>query len=132
MATRICNGYEVEFTILPHSLDEESQKDLLTHPNKFLLGFVTYNKETDERKFTYTEAGCFTEATHHWSLTILKEFPYLEQTDSWLVFNCSPKKTRREFNCILNGETLHIDNWDTWTVSGKDGKVAVVTDFEIY
>jgi len=132
MAASVSRGDELQFTIIPHELTKETQQSLLTYPNKFLLGFVTHNEETGERKFTYTEAGCFSETTSHWSLTILKEFPYLEQTGSWLVFNCRPQKTKNEFNRIVSNLELHIDNWDIWTVSGKDGKVAVVTEWEIY
>jgi hypothetical protein len=36
------------------------------------------------------------------------------------------------FGKILDGESLHIDNWDTWSVDGKDAKVAVITSWEIY
>lgn len=46
----------------------------------------------------------------------------------------APKKTESEFNKILSnsGETLHINEWDTWSVEGKDSKVIVISDLEIF
>jgi hypothetical protein len=33
---------------------------------------------------------------------------------------------------IGGDEVLHIHNWDTWSIEGKEGKIAVVTSFEIF
>ena len=80
MATRVIYGKEIGFTILPYSLDTPIQQELLSHPHDDALGYVTYNKETDKHKFTYTESGELIETDNHWSLTVLKEFPYLEHS----------------------------------------------------
>ena len=135
MAKRICSGEEIGYTILPYSLDAPIQQELLAYPSDYVLGYVTYNKETGERKFTFTESGELIEASSHWSLTILKEFPYVEQNGPWIVYRCSPTKTKvAGFNKILSkySMSLHINNWDTWSVEGNDAKIAVITDFEIY
>jgi hypothetical protein len=65
-------------------------------------------------------------------LDILKELPYLEEDGPWIVYNCSPEKAKSAFHKILSDESLFIDNWDTWSVKGKDAKVAVITSWEIY
>ena len=132
MATIVCRGEDIRFTILPYSLDTPIQQELLAHPSDYVLGYVTYNQETGERKFTYTEPGALTPIEDHWSLDVLKQFPYVEQDGSWIVYNCSPEKAKLAFQKILDGESLHIDNWDTWSVDAKDAKVAVVTSWEIY
>jgi hypothetical protein len=96
--------------------------------------YTFVNKETNERKFTYTESGGLTEANDHWSLAIIKEFPYCEESGSWIVYRCSPEKARSAFGKILSkyAQTLDIYNWDIWSVTGKDGKVAVITSWERY
>ena len=132
MATVVCRGEDIKFTILPYSLTTPIQQELLAHPSDYVLGYVTHTKETCERTFTYTESGKLTDVKDHWSLDILKELPYLEESGPWIVYNCSPEKTKHAFGKILSGETLHIDNWDTWSVQGKDAKVAVITSWEIY
>ena len=132
MATIVCRGEDIRFTILPYSLDTPIQQELLAHPSDYVLGYVTHNQETAERKFTYTESGALTDTKHHWSLDILKELPYLEQSGPWIVYNCSPEKTKLAFHKILSGESLHIYNWDTWSAKSKKAKVAVITYYEIY
>jgi hypothetical protein len=65
--------------------------------------------------------------------TLVSRFPYCEESGPWIVYSCSPEETGSQFNKILSsGETLHIHNWDTWSVVGKKAKVAVVTSQEIY
>ena len=97
-----------------------------------LCSSISYNQISGERTFTYTESGRLIPVDDHWSLSILKEFPYVGQHGQWIVYNCSPEKTRLEFHKILSGESLHIYNWDTWSVKSKKAKVAVVTSYEIY
>jgi hypothetical protein len=55
-------------------------------------------------------------------------------TAVWIVYNCSPEKTCKEFSKILGdcGTYLHINNWDIWSVEGKESKVAVITSWEIF
>jgi hypothetical protein len=133
MAKLLSKGDEIGFTVLPYSLDTPIEEELLSHPSDHALGFVTANKETGERIFTYVESGGLIKANNHWSLAILKEFPYCEQEGPWIIYSCSPSKTKSEFGKILNsGETLHIDNWDTWSVEGKESKVGVITSWEIF
>lgn len=134
MASLISRGKDIGFTILPYLLDKPLHQELIAHRSDFVLGYVTHNKATGERKFIYTESGGLTEADNHWSLAILKEFPYCEEEGSWIVYSCSPEKTKLEFGKILanSHETLHIQNWDTWSVGGKDSKVIVITSWEIF
>ena len=134
MAKLISNGEEIGFTIIPYDFVTPLHTELIEHPSDNVIGYITHNKETGERKFTYTESGELTRANNHWSLTVLQEFPYCEQEVSWIVYNCPPAKAKLEFNKILktSHETLHIDNWDTWSVEGKHANIAVITDWEIY
>ena len=132
MATLVCRGEDIGFTILPYPLSTPIQQELLSHPSDYVLGYVTHNQETAERKFTYTESGRLFPVDDHWSLAILKEFPYVEQNGPWIVYNCSPEKTKLEAHKILSSESLHIYNWDTWSVKSKKAKVAVITSWELY
>ncbi|NBO55345.1 MAG: hypothetical protein EBU84_12315 [Actinobacteria bacterium] len=132
MATLISRGEDIGFTILPYSLDMPIHEELIAHPSDHVLGYITYNKETCERKFIYTESGSLTPIEGHWSLAILKEFPYAEKDGSWIVYSCSPQKAKLAFGKILSTGSLRIDNWDTWSVNVKDAKVAVITSCEIY
>jgi hypothetical protein len=134
MPKLISSTKEIGFTILPYLLDTPIIQELLAHPSDYALGFITHDKETGERKFTYIESGILVEAKNHWSLTILKESPYCEEEGSWIVYTCSHGKTQLEFNKILknSGETLHLNEWDTWCVEGKDSKVIVITSWEIF
>lgn len=133
MAKLICRGEDIGFTILPYSLDTPIEKELFDHPSDYVLGYITFNPETGDRKFTYTETGALTEVNNHWSLAILKDLPYCEENGPWIVYNCPPGQTTLEFTKILgSGETLHIDDWDVWSVEGKEYKVAFVTSWEIY
>lgn len=134
MATLVCRGEDIGFTILPYprSFSTPIHQELLAHPSDYVLGYVTYNQETGERNFTYTESGRLITVDDHWSLAILKEFPYVEQDGPWIVYNCSPEKTKLEFHKILHNESLFIENWDTWSVQCKNAKVAVITSWELY
>ena len=132
MAALVCRGEDIQYTILPYDLDTPIQQNLLTHPSDYVLGYVTHTIETGERKFTYTESGGLTDVKDHWSLDIIKEFPYVEQEGPWIVYNCSPEQAKSAFHKIFSGESLHVYNWDTWSVKGKTAKVAVITSWEIY
>lgn len=134
MAKLLCSGNDIGFTILPYTLSEPIQKELIENPSDNVLGYVSNGK------FTYTESGGLTEANHHWSLDIIKNIPYYDKECSWIVYACSPRKTAVEFCKILCGqkilrnshETLHIYNWDTWSVEAKDSKIVVITSWEIF
>ena len=132
MAKLISRGEDIGFTILPYSLDTPIQQELIAHPSVHVLGYITHNKDTGERKFIYTESGVSTTIEDHWSLAILKEFPYIEHDGPWIVYSCSPEKMKLEFGKLLTSESLHIDNWDIWSVVGKNAKVAVITSQEIF
>lgn len=137
MARLVCSGEDIGFTILPYTLDDHAsiQEQLIANPSDYVLGYITFNKESDEYKFAYTESGEMTEVNNHWSLAILKDFPYRDNDEhTWIVYNCSPRKTLSEFNKILGKyfQALHIYNWDTWSVEAKDAKVVVITSWEIY
>lgn len=136
MAKLVCSGKDLGYTILPYSrqFDESIEQQLLTYPNDHVLGYITNNLETGERNFTYTESGRFVPDNEHWSLSIMKEFPYCEENGPWIVYTCSPEKTQLEFGKILynSSETLHIYDWDTWSIVEKNAKVAVITSWEIF
>jgi YD repeat-containing protein len=134
MAKLIVSGKELGFTIIPYAFDTPVQDELLSCPNDNVLGYISYNKETQQHRFTYTESGRLVEATEHWSLSIFKSFLYCEEEGPWIVYNCMPEKAARAFNKIISrsGESLHIYNWDTWLVEGKDAKVAIVNSWDIY
>jgi len=134
MATLISRGNDLGFTILPYTLDKPLPQELLDFPSDYVLGFITYNGETNERKFTYTESGALTATDNHWSLSIMKEMPYIEQKGPWIVYRCAPEKTKSAFSKIVSkySQSLFIYNWDTWTVAGKEAIVAVVTSWEIF
>ena len=132
MAKLISRGEDIGFTILPYSLDTPIQQELIAHPSVHVLGYITHNKDTGERKFIYTESGVSTTIEDHWSLAILKEFPYIEHDGPWIVYSCSPQEAKFAFGKILSHECLWINNWDTWSVDVKEAKVAVITSWEIY
>ena len=133
MPTCLARGSEIAFTLMRYTLDTPIQDALKNHRSDSVLGFVTYNKETGKRRFTYTESGVAVDATKHWSLKLLKEFPYLESQCSWIVYMCEPEAIRSHFNDLLHvGLALFIHNWDIWTVEEKEGSVAVITNYEIY
>ena len=133
MAKLLCSAEEIKFTIMPYLLGGSLQQELIANPSDYVLGYIMINS-TGKYEFKYTESGTATQANNHWSLNIVKKLPYSESEFSWIVYNCSPEKTRLEFDKILKdcGESLHIHNWDTWSVEGKESKVAVVTSWEIY
>ena len=134
MAKLVSSGKEIGFTILPYSLDTPVQEELIANPSYYMHGCIIHSKETGEYKFNYVETTGLTEAKNHWSLAIIKEFPYCEQQNSWIVYKCSPRVTALEFGKLLTNfhETLHIYNWDIWSVEGKNSKVAVITSWEIF
>lgn len=132
MAKLICRGKEVKFTIFPYTCGTSIQHELLSSPSDYVLGYVTSNLDINQRKFIYTESGRVTEVSEHWSLDILKEFPYIEEEGPWIVYNCSPEQTRLAFQKISYNEALQIHSWDTWSVKGKESKIAVVTSWEIF
>jgi hypothetical protein len=129
MAKLICKGNDIGFTILPYTEgDKQSlQAELLENPSDSVLGYVTYS-----RKFRYTESGKVTEVGDHWVLDILNEFPYIEKYGQCIVYTCCPEHTEIAFHKIGGNEVLHIHNWDTWSIEGKEGKVAFVTSYEIF
>ena len=128
MAKLICRGSDIGFTILPYSgSNNKLQEELIDNPADEVLGFVTR-----ERRFRYTESGTITEVGSHWSLDILSEIPYIEEEGPWIVYTCCPEHTKDAFTKIGADEVLQIHNWDTWSIEGKDGKIAVVTSFEIF
>jgi len=125
MAKLICRGKEINFTILQWG-DDDLEYLLIKNPSDYVLGYVTR-----ERKFRYTESGKETEVDDHWTLDILKEFPYIEDEGPWIVYTCSPEETKDTFN-LCDGVCLTFENWDIWSVKGKKSKVAVVTSSEIF
>jgi hypothetical protein len=128
MAKLICRGSDIGFTILPYSgSNNELQEELIDNPADEVLGFVTR-----ERRFRYTESGTITEVGNHWSLDILSELPYIEEEGPWIVYTSCPEHTQNAFTKIGGDEVLQIHNWDIWSIEGKEGKVAVVTSFEIF
>jgi len=128
MAKLICRGSDIGFTILPYSgSNNKLQEELIDNPADEVLGFVTR-----ERRFRYTESGTITEVGSHWSLDILGEIPYIEEEGPWIVYTCCPEHTQDAFTKIGGDEVLQIHNWDTWSIEGKEGKIAVVTSFEIF
>lgn len=133
MTKLISRGEEIGFTILRYSPDAPIHQELINHPSDYVLGYVTYNNETGERKFNYTQSGSVTEANNHWVLTILKAYFFAEE-EPWIVYSCSPEKTRLEFGKIIGKyhEALHIHNWDTWAVEGKDSTAVVITSYEMF
>ncbi len=134
MANCLVYGNDIGYTIMPYEFDKPLHEELFAHPDDNVLGFVTHNKKTGKRKFIYTESGKCTEVDTHWSLTILNEFPYIEQEGPWIVYICPPEKVTTAFGQILSqyAQSLHIYNWDIWSVEGKESKVAVVTSWESY
>jgi hypothetical protein len=129
MAKLICKGNDIGFTILPYTEgDKQSlQAELLENPSDSVLGYVTCS-----RKFRYTESGKVTEVGDHWALDILNEFPYIEEDGPWIVYTSCPEHTQDAFTKIGGDEVLQIHNWDTWSIEGKEGKVAFVTSYEIF
>lgn len=129
MAKLICRGSDIGFTILPYTEgDKDSlQNLLLENPTDEVLGFVTR-----ERRFRYTESGTITEVGNHWSLDILNELPYIEEEGPWIVYTCCPEHAQDAFTKIGGDEVLQIHNWDIWSIEGKEGKIAVVTSWEIF
>lgn len=133
MATLLCRDEDIGYTILPYPRSMQPvQLELIAHPSDDVLGYITYNENTGVRKFTYTESGRLIPDNKHWSLDIMKEFPYCEKNGPWILYKCSPEKTTHEFYKICKNESLHINGWDTWSVKGKNAKVAVITSWEIY
>ena len=131
MATLVCRDKDLGYTILPYTLAKPLPQQLLAHRSDYVLGYITYNEYSGTRKFTYTESGVLISTRNHWSLDIMKEIPYCEQNGPWIVYSCTPEKTRYEFSKLLPNDCLNIHSWDTWSVVGKNAKVAVITSWEI-
>ena len=128
MAKLICRGNDLGFTILPYSgSNNKLQEELIDNPADEVLGYVTR-----ERRFRYTESGTITEVGNHWSLDVLSELPYIEEEGPWIVYTCCPEHAQDAFTKIGGDEVLQIHNWDIWSIEGKEGKIAVVTAFEIF
>jgi hypothetical protein len=133
MPTNLSRGDEIGYTLMPYKYDMPLDQNLAQTPDDSVLGYITTNPDTFERKFTYTESGTPVEAPNHWSLPLLKEFPMVEQKGPWILYACSPEDVPSAYNHLLvTGHALHIYNWDTWRVEGKKATVAVVTSYEIY
>lgn len=128
-ATLISRGKDTEFTILPYDLGTPIEKELATSPSNRVLGYVSA-----DRKFFFVDSNGFTEAANHWSLELLKQHSYHEEEGPWIVYNGPPKKVATAFGKIVGkyAQALHIHDWDIWSVAGKDGCVAVITEWEIY
>jgi hypothetical protein len=118
---------ENDFTILPYSLNTPINFQLLN--NDEILGYITFKNGP---KFNYADLEN-TDAPKHWSLSIINELPYYEGS-AWIVYKCSLEKTKLEFNKFLenSGETLHIDDWEAWSLEDSDSKVILVSSCEIY
>jgi hypothetical protein len=129
MATLLSAYTEIGFTILPHMLDN-NDLEMLKYPGKYVIGFITYNKIDHTYTFKYTEPEGFSVSNKHWSLDILKKFPYCDQADGWVVFNCPPHKAKQAYPQVF-GNSIKIDHWDSWSVEGADAKVAVITSWEL-
>ena len=133
MPTCLARGADIAYTLMPYELDKPIEEALKENRTDETLGFVTYNEETGERTFTYMESGNSVVISDHWSIKLLKEFPYLESEHSWVVYTCDPEEVPHCFNELTAvGQCLHVYNWDIWMVEEKKGSVAVVTSYEIY
>jgi hypothetical protein len=64
----------------------------------------------------------------------IKMMPYGAFIDKGVRGVGGVRKTTSAFKKILanSHETLHIYDWDTWSVEGKDAKVAIITSWEIF
>lgn len=124
MAKLVVEYNTIGFTILPYSLNSELQDELDKFPGRNIIGYVTYNKETSGYKFK----NASTDSNDHWSIDIIKKIPY--NGDTWIVLNCPPHKLKVAFQCILYGETIDIEQWDTWSVETIDANVAVITSYK--
>jgi len=129
MATLLSAYTEIGFTILPHMMDSD-QLEMLKYPGKHVIGFITYDKATCVYTFNYTKPEGLTLSNTHWSLDIFKKFPYCDEADAWVVFNCPPHKAKKAYPQIF-GESIQIHYWDSWSVEGADAKVAVITSWEL-
>jgi hypothetical protein len=133
MVEQIVCGKEIELTILPY-LYKKLEEDLIKYPHDNVLGYVVYNEETNSYTFTYTESGELVTIKKHWSFDIIKNGLYFEKSNRWIIYNCSPEKTALAARTFLSNyfHTLHIYNWDIWSVPSKNGKVAIITSFQTY
>jgi len=125
MATLLCSYDEIGFTILPHLISSHEQRILIEYPGVNVIGYATY---TDGYKFTELTSETVTE---HWSLDILKKCTGLNTLDTWIVFNCPPHKTKFAFQQILHGESIEIEEWNTWSVEDLYAKVAFVSSWKL-
>jgi hypothetical protein len=109
---------------------DNNDQEMLKYPDKYVIGFITYNKIDRTYTFNYSESEGFSVCNTHWSLDILKKFPYCDQADGWVVFNCPPHKAKNAYPQVF-GDSIKIDHWDSWSVEGADAKVAVITSWEL-
>ena len=101
MAKLVSSGKDLGYTILPYMLDKPLQLELFANPSDYVLGYITFNEYTGERKFTYTESRSPIKAKKHWSLDIMKEFPYCEHNGPWIVYRDNFKIKKLESFFIL-------------------------------
>lgn len=132
--TLISKGRDLGFTIVPYTLDTPIQDEVNAQDKGDVIGYVVHNSETEGRRFIYTEVGISVEAPDHWSLSILNEFPYCEKNCDWIVYRGDPEAAACAFSSTLSkyAQTLHVYNWDIWSIGLKKGNVAVVTSWERY
>jgi hypothetical protein len=134
MPNRILDGNEIKYTIIPYH-EEAGQPSLssllLENPDDSVLGYVTLNPTSTEYQFTYVEGQHEVHAQSHWSLSILEQWTYDNETGPWIIYNVAPGEIGSSYPTAI-GYSLHVNNWDAWRVEGKTSLIAYVTDFEIY
>ena len=131
MATLLSRGREIGYTILPYDLDTPLEEELKNSPSKRVLGYVKQDNDTGERAF-YNVDGSGGWLVH-FAISVLKKFPYCDESGPWIVYKGTPEKAALGFNEIVGkyAQTIHIHEWDTWHVE-NDTVVAVVTEWETY
>lgn len=130
MVTLVSRGSEIKYTIMQYHVDTPLEEELESSPCNRVLGYVTEDENTHERKFW--NVGESNGSTLHFSLSILNELPYRHEKGPWIIYRGTPEKTRLAFNKIVSkyAHSSHIYEWDTWRVDGM--LVAVVTSWESY
>jgi hypothetical protein len=132
MAKLLCRGNEVEYTILPYELDTPIEEELKNSSSDRLVGYVTHDNDTGDRKFVTLKFGY--EWTLNLALSVLKRVPYGDDVGPWIIYKGSPEKAATAFNNIVGkyAQTIHIHNWDSWRLDYGDTIMAVVTSWETY
>lgn len=130
MATLLSRGSEIEYTILSHDLGTSLEEELKNSPSKRVLGYVK-QEDNCQRKFWNIDGTGGWE--YHFSVSVLKKFPYCNEKGPWIVYKGTPEKAASGFNEIISkyAQMIHIHEWDTWKVE-NDTVVAVVTSWETY